>query len=179
MLWISTHRPYSQNFIFFVSEGRCQWASEFQYTLAETLVSEKHSSLLGPFVSYEENEVLWIRTQRPYFQNFSFFVTEERSRWASEFHHTRAERLVSEKHSSLLSPFVSYKENEVLWIQTQGLYLQNFIFFVTEERSWWASELHHTPAETLVREKHSSLLSPFVSYEENELLCIWTEYYIF
>ncbi len=27
------------------------------------LISDKHTSLLGPFISYEENEVLWIWTQ--------------------------------------------------------------------------------------------------------------------
>jgi hypothetical protein len=31
-------------------------------------------------------------------------------------HYTRLERLASEKHSSLLSPFVSSEENEVLLI---------------------------------------------------------------
>ncbi len=37
----------------------------------------KHSSLLGQFVSYEENEVLWIRPQGPYSQRFIFFITYE------------------------------------------------------------------------------------------------------
>ncbi len=32
-------------------------------TKLEGLAKNKHSSLLGPFVSYEENEVLWMRTQ--------------------------------------------------------------------------------------------------------------------
>jgi hypothetical protein len=36
-----------------------------------------------------------------------------------------------EKHSSLLGPFISYEENEVLWKQAQGLYLQHIIFFMT------------------------------------------------
>ena len=31
------------------------------YTRLERLATDKHSSLLDPFVSYEENEVLWIR----------------------------------------------------------------------------------------------------------------------
>jgi hypothetical protein len=30
------------------------------YIRLETLASDKQSNLLGPFVSYEENEVLWI-----------------------------------------------------------------------------------------------------------------------
>ncbi len=31
------------------------------YTKLEKLAKEKYSSLLVPFVSYEENEVLWLR----------------------------------------------------------------------------------------------------------------------
>jgi hypothetical protein len=34
-------------------------------------------------------------------------------------HWTRQLRLAKEKHSSLLDPFVSYDENEVLWIRLQ------------------------------------------------------------
>jgi hypothetical protein len=34
-------------------------------------------------------------------------------------HYTRLERLAADKHSSLLSPFVSYKENKVFWIGSQ------------------------------------------------------------
>jgi len=33
--------------------------------------------------------------------------------------------------------------------------------------------LHYTRLERLAREKHSSLLDPFVSYKEIELLRIW------
>ncbi len=33
----------------------------FQNLRPEWLVSDKHSSLLGPFLTYEENEVLWIQ----------------------------------------------------------------------------------------------------------------------
>jgi hypothetical protein len=35
----------------------------------------KSSSLLDPFVSYEENKVLWIHLQGPYSQHYIFFVT--------------------------------------------------------------------------------------------------------
>jgi hypothetical protein len=35
------------------------------YTKLERLARDKDSSLLGPFVSYEENEVLGIRTLEP------------------------------------------------------------------------------------------------------------------
>jgi hypothetical protein len=35
------------------------------------------------------------------------------------------------KQSSLFGPFISYEENEVLWMQPQGLYSLYFIFFIT------------------------------------------------
>ncbi len=39
--------------------------------------------------------------------------------------------LQRDKHSSLLGQLVSYEENKVLWIESQGLYLQHRIFFLT------------------------------------------------
>ncbi len=50
-------------------------------------------------------------------------------------HYTKLERVAKNKHSSLLEPFVSYEENEVLWIRAQGQYSQHFFFFVIYE---WA-----------------------------------------
>ena len=41
----------------------------------------QHPSLLGPFVSYEEKELLWIHLQESYSQHFIFIVTYE---WAQE-----------------------------------------------------------------------------------------------
>ncbi len=35
----------------------------------------QHASLLGPFMSYKGNEVLWIRPLEPYLQHFIFFIT--------------------------------------------------------------------------------------------------------
>ncbi len=43
------------------------------YSRLEMLVKDKQSSLLDPFVSYEINEVLRIRTQRPILFYFAFF----------------------------------------------------------------------------------------------------------
>ncbi len=34
------------------------------------LTNDKHSNLLGQFLSYEENEVLWIRTLEPLLDHF-------------------------------------------------------------------------------------------------------------
>ncbi len=34
-------------------------------------------------------------------------------------------------HSSLMDAYISYRENEVLWLWSHGLYTQHLIFFVT------------------------------------------------
>jgi hypothetical protein len=39
----------------------------------------------------------------------------------------KLERVLSDKHTSLLDPFASYEENQVLWIWL-GQYSQHFIF---------------------------------------------------
>ncbi len=54
--------------------------------------------------------------------------------------------------------------------RAQGAYSQHFIFFVTYHWAQKARVLHYTRLERLARGKHSSLLDPFVSYEENEVL---------
>ncbi len=46
------------------------------------------------------------------------------------FHNTRLERLVSNKHSNLLGLFISYDENEVLWILSQNNKTQQAPFVV-------------------------------------------------
>jgi hypothetical protein len=43
-------------------------------TLLERLTSDKPSNLLGQFLSYEENEVLWIRTQIFFILSFQLFA---------------------------------------------------------------------------------------------------------
>jgi hypothetical protein len=44
----------------------------------------------------------------------SFFVTCKCAQYARLLHYTELKRLARAKHSSLLGPFISYKENEVL-----------------------------------------------------------------
>ncbi len=51
---------YSQDFIFFETYEWAQLSSVLHYTRLEKLARNKHSSLLGSFINYEENEVLWI-----------------------------------------------------------------------------------------------------------------------
>jgi hypothetical protein len=50
---------YSKHFIFFLSSDKLEYIA----WQAEKNFKEKHSTLLGPFVSYEENKVLWIQPQ--------------------------------------------------------------------------------------------------------------------
>ncbi len=54
------------NFIFFATYESAQKARLFDNTKLERLTGDKHSNLLGQFQSYEENEVLQIRTLGPY-----------------------------------------------------------------------------------------------------------------
>jgi hypothetical protein len=72
------------------------------------LAGYKHSSLFDPFISYTKNEVLWIHTQSPYSQHFSFFVTYELAQYAGMLHYIRLEMFVRDIHYSLLDPFVGY-----------------------------------------------------------------------
>ncbi len=80
------------------------------------------------------------------------------------------ERLAKDKHSSLLGSFLSYKENEMLQICLQGLYSQNLIFSVCCEWAQYIWVLYQNKLERLARDKHTSLLGSFLSYEENEVL---------
>jgi hypothetical protein len=58
--------------------------------------------------------MLKLKKQRPYSQNFIFFVAYKWAQYASVLHYTRVERLASLKYSSLWGPFISYEENEFL-----------------------------------------------------------------
>ncbi len=49
---------HSQHFIFFITYERSQYVSALYYTRLEMFAGDKHSSLLGPFISYEENSVV-------------------------------------------------------------------------------------------------------------------------
>jgi hypothetical protein len=80
------------------------------------LESDKCSNLLGLFISYEGNEVLWIQPLGPYSQHYIFFITYESAHWPKLLDNIKLERLASDKHSNLLGLFISYKENEVLLI---------------------------------------------------------------
>ncbi len=122
---------YSQHFILFVAHKWAQKARVLHYTKAERLSRDKHFILFSPIVSYDENELLWIWYLRLYYQHFILFLAHKWAQKARVLHYAKAERLDRDKHSCLFSPFVSYKENELLWIWYLRLYYQHFIFFVT------------------------------------------------
>jgi hypothetical protein len=84
------------------------------YIRLERIRGDKHFSLLGPIMSYEENELLRIRDLESYSQHFIFFITYKWAKKARVLHSVRLERITSDKRSSLLGPFVSYEENNVL-----------------------------------------------------------------
>ncbi len=58
-------------------------------------MKDKHSSLLGSFVSYK-NEVLWIQHEGPFSKHFIFFLTYEWVKWSRIFWNSRLERLAGE-----------------------------------------------------------------------------------
>ncbi len=76
--------------------------------------------------------------------------------------------VLTDKHYSLLVPFVGYAENEVLRNWALVLYSQHFIFIVTYECAQMIRTLHNTRLDRLERDKHSNLFGPFESYKDNK-----------
>jgi hypothetical protein len=110
----------SQHFIFFVSYEWAQEESVLYYTKLERVARDKHSSLLGQFVSCEEKSAQILFTTLHFLRNLEIGPISKRVILHSQ------ERFASEKHSSLLGQFVSCEENEVLW--TGSVH-----FFVTKQ----------------------------------------------
>jgi hypothetical protein len=61
----AVHGPYSQHFLFFLTYDWPPKARVLHYTRLQRAAIDKYFSLLGPFVSYKENAVLWIRLHAP------------------------------------------------------------------------------------------------------------------
>jgi hypothetical protein len=104
-------KTYLQHFIFFVAYEWAQQARVLVHTRLERLACDKNSSLLGKFMSYKENEVLWMWILETYSQHFIFFVAYKWAQQARVYNYTRLERLSSDKNSSLLGQFMSYEQN--------------------------------------------------------------------
>ncbi len=56
-------------------------------------------------------------------------------------HYTSLNRLSSEKHSSLLGAFVSFKQNEVLWIRPKVFHVVREILKLTVDKALLLLEL--------------------------------------
>jgi hypothetical protein len=71
---------------------------------------------MEPFPSKFFKVVQGLRSgiQGPYSQHFTILVTYKWVQFAKVLHYNRMEKLARDKHSSLLGPFVSYKEVKVL-----------------------------------------------------------------
>jgi hypothetical protein len=57
-------KSYSQHFIFFVIVNGSNKLECLSLASHSNLIVTQHCSLLGPFINYEENEVLWIWSQK-------------------------------------------------------------------------------------------------------------------
>ncbi len=71
----------------------------------------EQSNLLGPIVSYEENEVFWIRSQESTIEKSKRGFTYVASGFTRK-HKTRVEMFARDKHSSLWWTLVNYVCNE-------------------------------------------------------------------
>ncbi len=157
--WSVVNRRPGAIFTTFILFATYKWAQKawvLNNNRLEKLATNKHARFLGPFVSFGENEVLWIRDQGPYSQHFIFFATYKWAQKAWVLNNTRLEKLASNKHSSLLGQFLSFGENEALSIRDDGPYSQHFIFFVTYEWAQKAGVLNNTMLEKPASNKHSS-----------------------
>ncbi len=74
---------------------------ECSITQPESLASDKHSNLLGQFLSYKGNEVFRIHTLEPYSKYFIL------SQYARVLHSARLEGLISDKDFRLKCPLIS------------------------------------------------------------------------
>jgi hypothetical protein len=99
--------PYSQHFIFIITNKWPQNVRVLHNTRLERLTKDEYSSLLDPFVSYAENTA-------KYSQHLIFIVTYKWAQQARVFHYTRLQKLTMYEHSSLLYPIVSYC-HQVRW----------------------------------------------------------------
>jgi hypothetical protein len=69
---------------------------------------------MGSFVSYAKTELLRIHTHGSVFTTLHFHCNLQMGPINKRENYTKLERLVMDKHFSLLGSFVSYPKNEVL-----------------------------------------------------------------
>ncbi len=71
--------------------------------------------------------------QGAYSQHLIFYLHYEWAEWARVLVPYKPFQPSVMYHSSLLDPYLIYKENQVLWICQEVQYSQNLIFFLTYE----------------------------------------------
>ncbi len=77
------------------------------------------------------------------------------------------ERFAKAKHSSLFGSFVSLEENKVLWIQpAPGAVFTTLHFLCNLQKGPVSYSVLYTRLERLGKDKHSSLMGPFITYDE-------------
>ncbi len=160
---------YSQYFIFFVTYKWVQKARVFVRGMPFQPSVMWHSSLLGSFLSYKENEVFWILCLVQYSWYFIFFLACKWVQKSRVFVRGMPFQASVIQHSRLWGSFLSYKENEVVWKSCLVQYSWYFIFFLAYK---WVQKarvfVRGMPFQPSVMWQ-SSLLGSFLSYEENEV----------
>ncbi len=120
-----------QHFIFFLTYVWAQYAEALDYTRSERPARDKHSRLLGQFVSYKKMKCCE-HSPRGHIYNTS--ISSKLMNRPNNLEYLLATRLSDQALSNAPAywgPYIGYKENEVLWIWYLWLYSQHFIFFVT------------------------------------------------
>ncbi len=82
--------------------------------------------------------------------------------------YTLEESIARDRKYHLLSPIVSYEENEMFWLWSLDVIFTKLYFLHGPSKI----VLHYTLQERIARYRQSRLFCPDVSYEENEMLWI-------
>ncbi len=115
---------YLRHFIFFFTYEMVQSAGVF------VLEMPFQSSVLQCSNLYKGNEVLWIRPQGLYLKQFTCHVAYGWTNKVVFFSITTALEGLIGQNTCLLDPFVSYKENKVLWIWPLVVKLKSMPLFL-------------------------------------------------
>jgi hypothetical protein len=123
-----------------------------------------NATLLGPFISYEEKEVMRIQ-YLSLIQNTSFSSSLMVGPNKLECYITLGWKGLKWTNASLLGPFISYEEKEVMRIQ--------FLSLIHNTRFSSSLMIRHNKLECYITQGwkglkwiNTTLLGPFISYEE-------------
>ncbi len=125
----------------------------------------KPSSLLGPFVSYEENEVLVDAAPGIVFKTLYLTRNLHLGQKGRLLDYSRPWRFANDKHSSLLDQFISYEEIEMFVNKAHGTVFTTLHFLWNLHLGPKGRLLDYSRPWRLASDKHSSLLDQFIRYE--------------